>query len=123
MLQINSITVDTSEFIAKSEYALSRALIGTLKGVNDVGTEVLRLSSQQVPHDTGRLQNTGRVEPDTDHSVIVGYDTEYAARLHEHPEYRFQKGRKGKYLEDPIKNNLEILRGYIADRIKSSLNL
>jgi hypothetical protein len=38
--------------------------------------------------------------------VTVGYHTPYAARLHEHPEYKFQKGRKAKYLQDPLMHNL-----------------
>lgn len=70
----------------------------------DIGFEIMRLSQKEVPHDIGTLQNSGTVEV-IDGDVVVGYHTQYAARLHEHPEYRFQKGRKGKYLEDPIKNN------------------
>jgi len=35
----------------------------------------------------------------------VSYDTPYAARLHEHPEYNFQNGRQGKYLEEPAMQN------------------
>lgn len=70
----------------------------------DIGYELMRLSQKEVPHDEGTLQNSGTVEP-LKGDVVVGYHTKYAARLHEHPEYRFQKGRKGKYLEDPIRNN------------------
>lgn len=70
----------------------------------DIGYELMRLSQKEVPHDEGTLQNSGTVEP-LRGDVVVGYNTKYAARLHEHPEYRFQKGRKGKYLEDPIRNN------------------
>lgn len=78
------------------------------KALFDVGLEVLRLSQFEVPHDEGSLQNSGVVE-EVDGDVVVGYHMPYAARLHEHPEYRFQKGRKGKYLEDPIKRNKEAL--------------
>lgn len=75
------------------------------KALMDMADELLRISTAEVPHDQGILQASGTVQPDgTD--VIVGYHTPYAARLHEHPEYRFQKGRKGKYLEDPLKHNL-----------------
>ena len=75
------------------------------KALKMVGDEILRLSAKEVPHDTGALLFSGRVD-DFDTYVEVGYHTPYAHRLHEHPEYTFQKGRKGKYLEDPIKNNL-----------------
>lgn len=40
---------------------------------------------------------------------LISHNTPYAHRLHEHPEYRFQKGRKGKYLTDPIIKNAEVL--------------
>lgn len=78
------------------------------KALYDTGFELMRLSQKQVPHDEGTLQNSGVVEP-VRNDVVVGYHTKYAARLHEHPEYRFQKGRKGKYLEDPIRDNEQVL--------------
>ena len=79
------------------------------KRVLDIGNEILRLSQREVPHDEGTLQNSGTVE-EVNGDVIVGYHTPYAARLHEHPEYHFQKGRKGKYLEDPVRKNANTLR-------------
>lgn len=88
-----------------------------------IGLEVLRLSSFEVPHDKGMLQASGSVSMGGDNfdSAIVGYNKVYAARLHEHPEYRFQKGRKGKYLEDPIKNNLDVFRTFYGDQMKGVL--
>lgn len=74
-----------------------------------VANEVLRLSQEQVPHDEGTLQNSGAVETLPNGDVVLGYHTAYAARLHEHPEFHFQKGRKGKYLEDPIRDNADTL--------------
>lgn len=87
------------------------------KAVHDVASEILRLSQREVPHDVGTLQNSGFVKDEIDES-IVGYNTRYAARLHEHPEYRFGKGRKGKYLEDPIKTNLMVFKKYFEDMFK-----
>lgn len=84
----------------------------------DVGYEVLRLGEKEVPHDKGPLQTSGTVEPSKD-DVVVGYNKEYAARLHEHPEYKFQKGRKAKYLEDPIINNIKLLREVIGKALNS----
>lgn len=91
----------------------------TLKGATDISNEILRLGTFEVPHDQGLLQASGHVEPEGDDQVIVGYNKVYAARLHEHPEYRFQKGRKGKYLEDPIKNNLKTFNTFMQDAIKA----
>ena len=105
---------DKKEFDKKINELRGKVSGAQIKVAHNVGEEVLRLSQFEVPHDTGLLQNSGNVQ-DTDVDVIVGYNKVYAARLHEHPEYRFQKGRKGKYLEDPIKNNLNVFRQYFAE--------
>lgn len=99
-----SVSVDSSMVKARLS-GLDRSFSkGVPTALLEVGQEIMRLSQKEVPLDEGTLQNSGTVEVDGD-NVVVGYNTEYAARLHEHPEYRFQKGRKGKYLEDPIKRN------------------
>ena len=83
-----------------------------LKAVRSVAEDVLRRSQAEVPHDLCTLQNSGHTEHLTDHSIVAygGNAAPYAAKLHEHPEYNFQKGRKGKYLEDPLKNNIPLYR-------------
>lgn len=91
------------------------------KAVVDVSEEILRLSQFEVPHDTGALQNSGHTEQESDFVSVVGYNKVYAARLHEHPEYRFQKGRKGKYLEDPIKNNIDFFRRFLGQAMRGAL--
>lgn len=99
------VTIDTSDFDRVLNELDAKVDEFEMKALKEMGDELLRLSSFEVPHDTGFLQSTGNVERKKD-EVIVGYHTDYAARLHEHPEYNFQKGRKGKYLEDPLKKNL-----------------
>lgn len=78
------------------------------KHLFEVGLELLRLSQKEVPHDEGTLQNSGTVEK-IGNDLVVGYHTRYAAWLHEHPDFNFQDGRKGKYLEDPIIRNAQVL--------------
>ncbi len=116
-----NIKFDTSDFMAKSKKLALRIAEYTDKAVNVVADEILRLSAFEVPHDTGLLQNSGHVESRHDATAIVGYNKVYAARLHEHPEYRFQKGRKGKYLEDPIKHNLNIFKGFMEKFVKEAI--
>lgn len=90
--------------------SLQQALDGGVdKAAMDIGFEILRLSQFEVPHDEGTLQNSGTVE-EVNGDVVIGYHTKYAARLHEHPEYHYQKGRKGKYLEDPVQKNKDVFR-------------
>lgn len=89
--------------------------------LDKVANEILRLSAREVPHDKGLLQASGTSEKVTDEEVVVGYNKVYAARLHEHPEYRFQKGRKGKYLIDPIMNNLSTFNRFITAEVERVL--
>ena len=103
-----SVTMDSKGFIASLHKLAKQADNARRFTAMDIGFEILRLSQAEVPHDKGTLQNSGTVEQFGD-DVQVGYHTPYAARLHEHPEYRFKRGRKGKYLEDPIKRNEQIL--------------
>lgn len=109
---------DTKEFDKNIKILEKDTEEATKKAVLDVANEVLRLSQLEVPHNIGTLQNSGHVEPPIPSiEITVGYNTPYAARLHEHPEYRYQKGRKGKYLEDPIKNNLNVFQDYYKKQL------
>jgi len=111
------IVIDASSFNAGVKN-LNKRMKQVIDGaVADIATEVLRLSQREVPHDLGSLQNTGHTEKYAEFDHIVGYNKVYAARLHENPQYRFQKGRKGKYLEDPIKNNIDVFRTYFEKAI------
>lgn len=105
------VTFDDSDFrnkVKKLEETLNER---KKKAVHDVASAILLISQSEVPHDKGTLQNSGHVE-DLEDESLVGYNMVYAARLHEHPEYHFQKGRKGKYLEDPLKNHIDEWRNY-----------
>lgn len=110
------ITIDDSDFQKKSKAYEEAIKQSVTKAVSSVGHEILRLSQYEVPHDTGMLQNSGHVEEKGNHAM-VGYNKVYAARLHEHPEYKFRGGRKGKYLEDPIKRNLRVFQDFFKKAI------
>jgi|SRR5665213_792435 len=118
----NDVTWDVSDLEAKATALIAKAKKNTLQAVNDVSTTILALSQIEVPHDMGTLQNSGSTIPATDQDnpvAVVGYNTVYAAYQHEgqridgsHVIRHYQDGRKGKYLEDPIKNNLTVFRNY-----------
>lgn len=95
---------------------IAHILTNTMRGQNLAGERLLALSALEVPHDVGDLEESGTVvnaeQPGQD--TLVVYDRPQAARLHEHPEYNFQNGRKGKYLEDPAVQNATELGQIIA---------
>lgn len=88
-----------------------------------VANEIMRLSQQTVPIYTGvkkgisggSLQNSGFVDLKGD-DVVVGYNIAYAAYQHEgqrrdgsHVVRNYTNPRsQRKFLENPIKNNLEV---------------
>ncbi|MFF3029146.1 hypothetical protein [Microbacterium sp. NPDC057944] len=90
-----------------------------MDGENAAAERLLALSAAEVPFDVGTLSGSGTVEPATspEEGASVIYDTPYAARLHEHPEYNFQGGRKGKYVEDPAMENRDELGAIIAKKV------
>lgn len=90
-----------------------------MRGQNIAAERLLALSAVEVPHDLGTLQGSGSVQPATspEEGSGVVYDTPYATRLHEHPEYNFQGGRKGKYVEDPALENQQELGAIIATEV------
>lgn len=124
MIQVKLDTTDYSNLLKKVGVNLPTSI---QKSLFEIGGELLRLSRKEVPHDTGMLQSTGTVQKVRNFfggvsGVEVGYHTVYASRLHEHPEYRFQKGRKGKYLEDPLKANTSKFMEKLASDIKKELS-
>lgn len=60
-------------------------------------------SKKQVPLDQATLKLSCKVSVSDDGNTgCVSYDTPYAIRQHEELSYHHQRGRKAKYLEDPI---------------------
>lgn len=111
-----SIDLDGSDLIKNLTDLYNKSPLTAEKSAFETASEILRLSQAEVPHDIGLLQNSGHVEPEIG-GAIVGYNKVYAARLHENPQYNFKNGRKGKYLEDPIKQNMSALLDFIGNII------
>lgn len=84
---------DDSKIMAVIEASTEDAL-------RDCAAFILDESRKQVPFDTGALSRSGNSDADGSLAVI-SYDTPYAVRWHEE-DANFQRGRKKKYLEDPL---------------------
>lgn len=90
---------------------------------------LLLISRAEVPHDTGFLQTTGHVFYEVpEDAVCVAYNTPYAAYVHEgfrkdgsHVIKHYQKGRKKKYLEDPLKLNIDTWNKIGSDIVAAKL--
>lgn len=91
---------------------INKALIkATVKSGNRKATwaacdHLATVSKGQVPLDQGPLKNSCYVDVNDDGSQgTVSYDTPYAVVQHENTWYNHQRGRKGKYLEDPVNDS------------------
>lgn len=95
----------------KMEVKIKRDLI---QGITKAGSRkatwsaldyLAQRSKEQVPLDTGMLKASCAVDVNDDGSQgAVSYDTPYAVRWHEE-NANFQRGRKRKYLEDPLNDS------------------
>lgn len=94
----------------------------------DTADELLRRANETVPHQEGVLQDSGG----TDYAEVFGVQvasiyyggmaSAYAVRLHEHPEYHFHYGRRGKWLELTAQEQASMIDGYMAQRIGRRLS-
>jgi hypothetical protein len=88
------------------------------EAVEDCTEFMLDEANKGVPHDEGILQASGLASFDESNlSGAVSYNTPYAVRLHEHPEFRFQKGRRGKWVELAFQENQDTLQRYVHDKV------
>jgi len=102
---------DLTEANARQRREAKRALSDALEFV-------LQESNRKVPLDEGTLLRSGNVDIEDTRSKMTGsvfYDTPYAAKLHEHPEYNFQNHREGKYLEKTIDETKDEYKRYLVD--------
>jgi hypothetical protein len=92
------------------------------KGVREACEVLLEDSKTECPFREGILENTGFVDYDyREGKGDVIYDSPYAARLHEHPEYNFKGKGKGKWLERSYDRLSERLLAHISKRIKEAM--
>lgn len=99
--------------VIRATRAAARKALGT------AAEEILKRANELVPLDEGTLQASGEASVGTSDLIsVVSYDTPYAVRLHEHPEYEFQGGREGKWLEKTVNENSKDVLKWLADELK-----
>lgn len=123
-------TFDSSDFLARSSILQKRLKVAILIALRIISDEILRLSQLEVPFVTGELLSSGVSQQNGEDEYIVGYNKVYAAYMHEghwhdgsHDIKNYSNNRKGKYLEDPMKINKEILEHYFGETVKHELGL
>jgi hypothetical protein len=147
-----AIGVDISDFVTGVESVGDAVLRAAERGASKAGMRLLNDATMQIPAtpiDEGTLRGSGSVivnnrlhgtapktggdptpatedsEPTQDDAIVavVGFNTAYAAHLHEHPEFEFTDSRAGgKYLEKPLHENAEDYEAIVAAEIARELD-
>lgn len=96
--------------------------------LRDTADWLLQEANRTVPHQEGTLQDSGG----TDYAELFGVQvasvyyggaaSAYAVRLHEHPEYHFHYGRRGKWLELTAQEQASKIDSFMAARIGRRLS-
>lgn len=122
-------TIDDSGFQKILDHLDKGLQAMAVRGMVRMADTLLTLSRMEVPHDVGTLSKHGSVFNNGINDIGVAYNIEYAAYQHEGGDGKriikhYQKGRKGKYLEDPMKLNLskwmEMAGQELADQIQGA---
>lgn len=93
------------------------------EAIQDLGHDALEKSNRVVPIEEGTLANSGTVTSDKTAGVVqVSYDTPYAVVQHEDQSLRHNDGRKAKFLEDVMLQEIAPdAEAYIAGKIREAL--
>lgn len=110
--------------------ALVRAVVHEAgeEGTEEWAKHTLEMANERVPFLEGDLEASGRVVKGQSrmgptgqfgsNEFFVTYDTEYAVRLHEHPEYNFRGKGEGKWLEKAIQRSAKKSESFIAPPLR-----
>lgn len=103
------------QVIEEKNRAVEQALY---KGISHILNEANNIA----PKDEGTLIQTSDVDVDPEAGTASAfYVQKYAPRLHENPQYNFQGGRQGKWLEKTILSEGDRVRDIMANEIRERL--
>lgn len=115
--------------------ALVRAVVHEAgeEGTEEWALSVLEDANTHVPFAEGDLEASGRVTKGQSrfgptgqfgsNEFFVGYDTPYAVKLHEHPEFHFQGKGEGKWLEHAVQRGARRSEAELAPPLRAAFML
>lgn len=104
----------------KNKEVKSKVTAGGKRALTIVGHYLLEESIKTVPYRDGILEASGATSTDGK-TVCVSFNTPYARRLHEHPEYNFRGKGRGKWLEKTF--NDKVVQNNAMKIIKGEINI
>lgn len=108
------------QFINMLNRAKNEVVSKVEQGVNECEEDLLNLSQNLAPLDEGFLRGSGSVDParqqGNEVTGKVGYNTEYALRMHEDFYTPQVEGTGRKYLENPTYQNAQKYAEHIGSK-------
>lgn len=93
-----------------------------VRGLLMAAEYLLSQSDEVVPIDEGVLSRSGVASVDrATFTSAVSYDTPYAVKQHENPDYRHAPGRTFKYLETPWTREAAAMAQIIAVQVRKGM--
>lgn len=91
------------------------------KAVLKAAKRLLEKSNSRTPYEYGALVGSSGIR--TYKGVVyIFYDRPYAVRLHENPQFNFQGGRRGKWLEATLKEHVRDFVRWVGEPWRSGLS-
>lgn len=113
---MSGFTVDRVEW--RPERALLMVDRLTIEAEELAGRTLLEAADQRVPYRTGALSQSGTLKRG-EGEIAVGYTVDYARFLHAHPEWNYEGGRSGTWLDDAIAQEGSALGEIMGETFRS----
>jgi hypothetical protein len=95
VIQIDRVSWHPEHAIAEVDHLSAEAALRA-------GELIRARADERVPFLTGDLESSAMVNLGHDGEVAVGYSTDYATILHAHPEWNYNGGRSGRWLDEAV---------------------
>lgn len=79
---------------------------------------LLDAANERVPYASGDLLDSGTITR-TEDGAVVSYSVPYAPILRAHPDWDFQGGRSGRWLDEAVEENGEAIGSDMADHVRA----
>lgn len=129
-LTVASVEIDSKQLSQLLAQGGPRAVKALGQGLYKEATEAFARSQQEVPVDTGALRASGQVS----RPMLSGRDTvveityggaaaDYAIYVHENLEAFHNPGKKAKFLEDPVKQQIQGMGTRLMTAVRRGLGI
>ncbi|MGB7157118.1 MAG: hypothetical protein WBD40_03565 [Tepidisphaeraceae bacterium] len=119
-----SASTDISSFLKGLGEARARGIAAARRSVSRFAQHVIGDAQELAPVDTGALKASGTALPaeakGTEISAQIGFNTNYAAAVHERLDVNHDQG-EAKFLETAMRKNTPKMAEFVIDEVRKAL--